>query len=41
MAPKKNLLYDEIEVEEMEYDAQTGLLYYPCPCGDFFQISTV
>ncbi|KAI9824615.1 MAG: Diphthamide biosynthesis protein 3 [Thelocarpon impressellum] len=30
--------YDEIEIEDMTYDAALGLYHYPCPCGDRFQI---
>ncbi|CAI2383650.1 unnamed protein product [Moneuplotes crassus] len=29
-------IYDEVEIEDMEYE--DGILYYPCPCGDRFQI---
>lgn len=25
----------------MEYDEETDSYYYPCPCGDRFQISKV
>jgi diphthamide biosynthesis protein 3 len=32
-------IYDEIEIEDFEYDAVTTLYTYPCPCGDLFQIS--
>eukprot|EP00842_Homolaphlyctis_polyrhiza_P003644 jgi/Hompol1/4280/HPOL_003578-RA len=31
--------YDEIEIEDMEYDDATETYSYPCPCGDRFQIS--
>ncbi|KAK0513777.1 hypothetical protein JMJ35_003499 [Cladonia borealis] len=30
--------YDEIEIEDMTYDAATTLYTYPCPCGDQFEI---
>ena len=33
--------YDEIEIEDFEYDEDEGIYYYPCPCGDLFQISLV
>ena len=33
--------HDEIEIEDMEYDEDTEMYYYPCPCGDQFQISKV
>jgi hypothetical protein len=32
-------VYDEIEIEDMEFDSTTQLFTYPCPCGDKFQIS--
>lgn len=31
--------HDEVELEDFEYDEEDGLYYYPCPCGDQFQIS--
>lgn len=31
--------YDEIEIEDMTYDATLQLYHYPCPCGDRFEIS--
>ncbi|KAI8349281.1 hypothetical protein B0O80DRAFT_460116 [Mortierella sp. GBAus27b] len=31
--------YDEIEIEDFEYDEDEGLYFYPCPCGDRFQIT--
>lgn len=31
--------YDEIEIEDMIFDADMGILTYPCPCGDKFQIA--
>ncbi|OZJ05823.1 Diphthamide biosynthesis protein 3 [Bifiguratus adelaidae] len=31
--------YDEVEIEDMEFDEETQLYHYPCPCGDRFQIS--
>lgn len=30
--------YDQIEIEDFTFDADTRLLQYPCPCGDKFQI---
>lgn len=29
--------YDEIELEDFEFES--GIFYYPCPCGDRFQIT--
>ena len=33
--------YDEIEIEDMEYDEETSTYTYPCPCGDKFRITKV
>jgi len=30
--------HDEIELEDFEYDEETETYYYPCPCGDRFEI---
>jgi diphthamide biosynthesis protein 3 len=44
--PSENLLtmadeniYDEIEIEDMTYDETMQTYYYPCPCGDRFEIN--
>lgn len=31
--------YDQVEIEDMTYDAHTQLFHYPCPCGDRFEVS--
>ncbi|KAJ2752676.1 Diphthamide biosynthesis protein 3 [Coemansia pectinata] len=31
--------YDEIEIEDMEYDEDSFTYFYPCPCGDRFEIT--
>lgn len=31
--------YDEVEIEDFEWDEETETYYYPCPCGDRFQIT--
>ena len=31
-------IYDEIEIDDMEYDDRDNTIYYPCPCGDKFRI---
>lgn len=31
-------LYDEIEIEDFEFDEQLQRFSYPCPCGDIFTI---
>ena len=32
-------VYDEIEIEDMEFEAQIGTFFYDCPCGDRFQVT--
>ena len=32
-------IYDEIEIEDMEFDADTSSFWYNCPCGDKFRIT--
>ena len=34
-------IYDEIEIDDLEYDEDDGTFYYPCPCGDKFRISVI
>lgn len=29
--------YDQVEIEDMTFDAETRMFSYPCPCGDRFQ----
>ncbi|CAB4401504.1 zf-CSL-domain-containing protein [Rhizophagus irregularis] len=31
--------YDEIEIEDFEFDEETKTYHYPCPCGDRFEIT--
>lgn len=31
-------IYEEVEIEDMTFDTETQTYYYPCPCGDKFQI---
>ncbi|KAI8328530.1 hypothetical protein EDC96DRAFT_489895 [Choanephora cucurbitarum] len=31
--------YDEIEIEDMEFNEDDQIYTYPCPCGDKFEIS--
>ena len=31
--------YDEIEIEDMTWDAAKRVYHYPCPCGDRFEIA--
>ncbi|KAL4085937.1 hypothetical protein PRIC1_014561 [Phytophthora ramorum] len=35
---KMAAVYDEVEIEDMEFDAEEQVYYYPCPCGDRFCI---
>ena len=32
-------VYDEIEIEDMEWNQEERKFFYPCPCGDRFQIT--
>jgi len=32
-------IYEEVEIEDMKYDAEKMSYTYPCPCGDKFTIS--
>uniref|UniRef100_A0A1L8DCP2 Diphthamide biosynthesis protein 3 n=1 Tax=Nyssomyia neivai TaxID=330878 RepID=A0A1L8DCP2_9DIPT len=34
-----SVYHDEIEIEDFEYDEAEEIYYYPCPCGDRFEIS--
>jgi hypothetical protein len=34
-------VYDEVEIEDMDYDASKKTYFYPCPCGDKFFITLV
>uniref|UniRef100_A0A2M3Z8S8 Diphthamide biosynthesis protein 3 n=1 Tax=Anopheles braziliensis TaxID=58242 RepID=A0A2M3Z8S8_9DIPT len=34
-----SVYHDEIEIEDFEYDEEDEMYYYPCPCGDRFQVS--
>ncbi|CAK9296949.1 unnamed protein product [Gordionus sp. m RMFG-2023] len=34
-----SIYHDEIEIEDFEYDINSEMYFYPCPCGDKFQIS--
>jgi hypothetical protein len=36
-----SVYHDEVEIEDFEYDEETDTYYYPCPCGDKFQITKV
>jgi len=32
-------IYEEVEIEDLDYDPATQIYTYPCPCGDKFSIS--
>lgn len=34
-------LYDNIEIEDLDFHPGTKTFYYPCPCGDKFAITLV
>ena len=38
---KMSVFHDEIEIEDFEYDPELETYFYPCPCGDQFQITKV
>ncbi|XP_071935533.1 diphthamide biosynthesis protein 3-like isoform X2 [Coffea arabica] len=31
--------YDDVEIEDMEWNEKLQAFTYPCPCGDLFQIT--
>ncbi len=33
--------YDEVEIEDMNWNDKLQAYTYPCPCGDLFQITLV
>eukprot|EP01129_Flabellula_baltica_P005965 TRINITY_DN2196_c0_g1_i1.p1 TRINITY_DN2196_c0_g1~~TRINITY_DN2196_c0_g1_i1.p1 ORF type:complete len:106 (-),score=29.06 TRINITY_DN2196_c0_g1_i1:90-407(-) len=37
--PTVEMIYDEIEIEDFVFDDDEEIFYYPCPCGDRFQIT--
>ncbi len=36
-----SVFHDEVEIEDFEYDEEEETYYYPCPCGDRFEITKV
>ena len=32
-------IYEEVEIEDLAFDPVSGILSYPCPCGDKFSIT--
>ncbi|XP_058962812.2 uncharacterized protein [Pocillopora verrucosa] len=37
--PKMAVFHDEVEIEDFEYDEESETYFYPCPCGDQFEIT--
>lgn len=35
----KTMSYDDVEIEDMEWNEELKAFTYPCPCGDLFQIT--
>jgi len=33
------MFHDEIEIEDMIWNEEKKKYFYPCPCGDLFEIS--
>ncbi len=33
------VVYDEIEIEDLEFDMNNQTFWYDCPCGDKFRIT--
>lgn len=33
------VLYSEVDLEDMTFDIDSKIFFYPCPCGDQFQVS--
>ena len=36
-----SVYHDELEIEDFEYDSDSEIYFYPCPCGDRFEITKV
>lgn len=34
-----SVFHDEVEIEDFDYDEELETYYYPCPCGDRFEIT--
>ena len=32
-------VYDEIEIEDLDFESDISTFFYNCPCGDRFQIT--
>jgi hypothetical protein len=38
---ESKMSYDDVEIEDMEWNDEIQAFTYPCPCGDLFQITKV
>lgn len=36
---ESKMSYDDVEIEDMEWNEEIQAFTYPCPCGDLFQIT--
>ena len=36
---EETMSYDDVEIEDMEWNSELQAYTYPCPCGDLFQIT--
>ncbi|SBT48592.1 zinc finger protein, putative [Plasmodium ovale wallikeri] len=34
-----NVIYEEVKLEQFEFDESSRTFFYPCPCGDIFEIT--
>ena len=32
-------IYDEVEIDDLDFDEAEKTFFYPCPCGDKFRIT--
>lgn len=32
------VVYDTVSIKQMEYEESVSAFYYPCPCGDLFEL---
>ena len=35
------IVYETVQLEEMEWCEDDAMYYYQCPCGDMFELSAV
>uniref|UniRef100_A0A0K0E8N8 Diphthamide biosynthesis protein 3 n=1 Tax=Strongyloides stercoralis TaxID=6248 RepID=A0A0K0E8N8_STRER len=34
-----SVFHDEVEIEDFDFDDEKDVYWYPCPCGDRFEIT--